>query len=314
MENNEFNLDNVYQEINQIEYKNKRKSAYNLVLATALLYLFLTSTLAIIMKYIFFVLNIQISDAGYINLIITTLPLIIVYLIIGKKHKNKIFEEKEKLPISKYIFFYGLAYILTLVFSIIAKSIVNIIGLPPTDVTSFISNNITISLMIYALIIGPIIEEIQYRGFYLNHLREYGPRVTIFLTALVFSFSHMNILQSIGTLGIALVFSYIAYFYSIKASIILHIINNVMAVLLNLLMNFAKSNENSIENTISGLVTIIFLILIVYTLIAFFKKENFQKFKYNLGNKEKYKGNVKALLKTPMFIVYIIIIFIFTRI
>ncbi|EEI86308.1 CAAX amino terminal protease family protein [Anaerococcus lactolyticus ATCC 51172] len=88
--------------------------------------------------------------------------------------------------------------------------------------------------ILIAVIIGaPLVEELLFRGVLFEELRkEISLKVTIFLTALVFGIYHFNILQSSNAFFLGLVLAYVYYkTRSIKASIIVHATNNMIAMI-----------------------------------------------------------------------------------
>lgn len=92
----------------------------------------------------------------------------------------------------------------------------------------------TLSMFLYVALIGPVAEEILFRGFILRTLQPYGKRFAILLSALLFGVYHGNIVQAPFAFAIGLVLGYTAIEYSILWAIILHVFNNfVLSVLLD---------------------------------------------------------------------------------
>ena len=86
--------------------------------------------------------------------------------------------------------------------------------------------------LIVAGVFGPVVEEIFFRGFFYGTLRKYwGTSRAILVSAFIFSLFHLNpfILPLIFLLGIILAFLYEKR-GSLDASICLHILNNVLAI------------------------------------------------------------------------------------
>lgn len=96
----------------------------------------------------------------------------------------------------------------------------------------------TLSMFLYAGFLGPIAEELLFRGLLLRNLEGYGKRFAIFATALLFGMFHGNLIQSPFAMLVGLVLAYVALEYSIVWAIVLHIINNfVMADLFGRLLD-----------------------------------------------------------------------------
>nr|WP_276939305.1 type II CAAX endopeptidase family protein [Helcococcus sueciensis] len=287
------NLENNNIEENSLLYEYERKKDYNKVSKSAFLFLLYTLIFGIVFSFI--------NDAGILNLLVISFSLISIYFYIGKGKKEAMIVTHKKMSFLDLIFFLGLMYGLNLIFSYIAIFLVDIVGVPSIDVTEEISLSANILLLVYASFLGPIFEEIQYRGFYLNHVRKYGIQTAIILSTILFCFAHMNIIQSIGTLGIGLVLSYVAYVYSFKMAVLVHIINNIIALV-------STYQTSIVENSkIEMFVGLLILSLIVFAIIRLIFGKKYKEIFENLKYKGKEKENFNALLKNGWFIAYFIV-------
>jgi len=86
----------------------------------------------------------------------------------------------------------------------------------------------TLSMFLYAGIIGPIVEELVFRGFILRALDRHGKPMAIVVSSVLFGIMHANIPQAVFAFFVGLVLGYVAERYSIWWSIILHILNNLV--------------------------------------------------------------------------------------
>ena len=89
--------------------------------------------------------------------------------------------------------------------------------------------SIMFSMFIYASILGPITEEIVFRGALLRGLEKYGKLFAIIVSAVLFGAFHSNLIQGIFTTLAGLLLGYVAIEYSIKWAIVFHIINSTFA-------------------------------------------------------------------------------------
>ena len=99
------------------------------------------------------------------------------------------------------------------------------------------SNNIAITLLSTG-ILGPIIEELMFRGIIYNELKsKYSNMKSILITTIFFAIIHINIIQILYALiiGFILIFVYEKY-NNIKAPIILHMASNITTTLFLLLL------------------------------------------------------------------------------
>ena len=84
----------------------------------------------------------------------------------------------------------------------------------------------TVSMFLYSSVVGPVIEEVVYRGYVLRSFQKYGKVTAIFVSAILFGVMHGNLPQGIFAFGVGLVLGYVAMEYSLGWAVFLHIINN----------------------------------------------------------------------------------------
>jgi membrane protease YdiL (CAAX protease family) len=130
-------------------------------------------------------------------------------------------------------------------------------GVPPLQ-------NITDPVaLLYIILIGPICEEIIFRGAILRALQPYGANFAIVLSALLFALIHGYLYQAINAFFIGLILAYCAWRFSIKWSMLLHILNNGIAMTMDL-----TAPTDTLILAVYG----IFLVLAVIAAIPGFKK------------------------------------------
>nr|WP_314464192.1 type II CAAX endopeptidase family protein [uncultured Clostridium sp.] len=116
------------------------------------------------------------------------------------------------------------------------------------------SNSSTISMLLYASFIGPVSEEIIFRGFVMRGFEKYGARYAVLMSAVIFGLFHGNLIQSIFAGLVGLVLGYTAMRYSIKWAVLLHIINNFVfgELLTRLLSGMNESMQSVVLYGIEG--------------------------------------------------------------
>lgn len=126
------------------------------------------------------------------------------------------------------------------------------------------STSTTVSMFLYAGIIGPIVEELIYRGFVLRHLEKYGKIFAIFVSAVLFGIMHANLPQGAFAFGVGLILGYVAMEYSVVWSIAIHIFNNlVLCDLLGMVLeNYSEQIQNIVNMGLMGGAFLISLIII----------------------------------------------------
>lgn len=94
------------------------------------------------------------------------------------------------------------------------------------DIESATGISTTISMMLYASFIGPIAEELVFRGIALRALEKYGKIFAIVVSSVMFGCFHSNLIQGLFATMVGIVLAYLTLEYSIKWAILVHIINN----------------------------------------------------------------------------------------
>ncbi len=114
--------------------------------------------------------------------------------------------------------------------------------------------------LITVMLAAPIAEELGFRGVLLKRSRQtFGIVGCIILNAILFGIMHLNPLQSIYVLPMAVSFTYIAIKYnSVVPAILSHIINNSVGMMLPMIL---KRNTSNIENVV---IMVVFLALMIF--------------------------------------------------
>ena len=101
------------------------------------------------------------------------------------------------------------------------------ITIPEPDFSFPTQSGYLILFLIYVCFLGPILEEIIFRGFILKSMQKYGNLTAIIVSSILFSMFHLNLVQFINPVLMGIVLAFIAIkSKSIIPSIIAHIFNN----------------------------------------------------------------------------------------
>ncbi len=104
---------------------------------------------------------------------------------------------------------------------------------PDFDVTGMPLLAGSLEFMVVCLI-GPVFEEMLYRGLIYRNLSRFNQGFAIVFSALLFGLAHGNLGQAVPTFGVGLVLAYVyAKSNSIWVPIILHILNNTCLMLIS---------------------------------------------------------------------------------
>ena len=134
-----------------------------------------------------------------------------------------------------------------------------------TNIFDLSDNNLIVSIISIG-IIGPILEELVFRGITYNRLKLITSKwKAIMITSLLFGIFHGNIVQFIYTFIFSIILTYIYdYEKNIFAPIIMHVSANISTILL---MLFIRSLN--IYYSLS-----LFLIFMIFLLIIMYKNKN----------------------------------------
>lgn len=115
-----------------------------------------------------------------------------------------------------------------IVASTVAEWIANRMGYTVMGMVDDVSGiSTTASMLLYVGVVGPIAEEVIFRGILQKSLAGLGERTAILMTALCFGCYHGNFLQGFFAVFVGILFGYVAQRYSIGWSIFFHVLNNL---------------------------------------------------------------------------------------
>lgn len=118
--------------------------------------------------------------------------------------------------------------------SFIYQLVINHFDIPTTDISILFTGTVWIDLVIlaYTVLIGPVFEELLFRGVILRTLDKYHRTFAILVSSALFGMMHMNLSQGVTTFFIGCVLAYASLKEeSMTLPIVLHIANNLVAVL-----------------------------------------------------------------------------------
>ena len=215
------------------------------------------------------------------------LSLPIIYYFLKTYNKYEYFKTNEKLNVKDFNTYFALVFFIGNICNLLIISIFKFKGRTP-----LINEPLYIDV-IMAVFVAPILEEIVFRGVIMNNLRKYGIRVAIIINSLLFGLSHYNIEMIVPAFLTGIVFSYVAYKYSIKYSILIHFFINAVTKISQALILLRVE-------LILILVSLFFAFLIIFLLIFFIiglakgrYKEIFFILKLNVEDRKKLAEFVK---------------------
>lgn len=131
----------------------------------------------------------------------------------------------------------------------------------------------SLSMFLYISILGPISEELLFRGVILRLLRPWGKQAAIVVSAIAFGLFHGNIIQIPFAFLVGLVLGYVTVEYSIVWAMLLHIFNNF--VLSDLMGRLAEAQP---ETASVLLFAVMLLSLIAAVVLLIVEKEEVKNY------------------------------------
>ncbi len=227
-----------------------------------------------------------------------------IYYFIRNNKKKKYFVTKEKMNIGSFIGCFALMALITAIIGII--SLVFKLKIESND-NSILPDYPTLYLnmtLFSTIIIAPIIEEMIFRGVIMNDLKEYGYKTAIIINSVLFGLAHTEIEKVIITIFLGIIFSYVAYRYSLRYSILLHMVWN-----LNSSMGSIFYYNKMPDEMIIWFVAVLSLALIVISIFGIIKKKYIMIFSIFRLSIEDKKNMVLFLKNNAIFLIMVSVIF-----
>jgi len=196
--------------------------------------------------------------SNFINskaLIIVLITFVIFFSILYKAYKKYKKESEFKIKNIYVPILFGIS--ISLIYNILVFNLDQLFNF--TNIFNKSSIPIIVQIISSGLI-GPILEEMVFRGIVYNKLKEFNkPMTSIILTSVIFGMIHTNYLDAIYAFGVSFMFIYLYEKYkSIKAPIVMHIFLNTTIILT---INIINQNNILINLGLIIVSTIIILLL-----------------------------------------------------
>ena len=220
---------------------------------------------------------------GWMYIVSIAIGLLVVLFWKGKGYwRNEVFVKNNPMTVGS--FFSLLCVFLSAqfffqMFSLALEWLLNQIGFSAMAAVEMASTTgSTFSMYIYICFLGPIAEELLFRGIVLRTLRPWGKQAAILISALVFGLFHGNVVQIPFAFAVGVVLGYVAVEHSILWAIVLHIINNfVVADLMTRLLQLLPEDMGLMLESgifLAVAVTAIVVLIVRGPEVAAYFKEN----------------------------------------
>ena len=176
------------------------------------------------------------SMLGNLSIVLSSMTILMFIAVLAFKVDFKSMLRPEKQHFTGGAKWFTFSMTVNVIVSMIVSIIVRIVSTAgitvPEQDFSMTDNSAGTLIMqfMYVVLIGPVCEELIYRGMIISLLKPYGKGLAVFFSAFIFGFMHGNIPQFVSAFAGGLVFAAIAVKYdSIVPTIVMHILNNTTA-------------------------------------------------------------------------------------
>lgn len=231
----------------------------------------------------------RVVESGFTSIVGITAGMLILFFYFRKSEcRNRLLDSDKQMNKISFLYILIVFMSVQLLFNVLGEgmeALLNQCGFSIMEqIESASSESTTFSMLLYASFLGPVAEELVFRGFLLRSLEKYGKLFAIVTSAILFGLFHVNFIQGIFAFAVGIILGYVAREYSIKWSIILHIINNF--IFGDLLLFILGHFNPTVGTIVINILNISFFIGGCYILL-FRKRTELRQY---LRSEEKKKG------------------------
>ena len=223
----------------------------------------------------------------------------IIYYFVKTYKKYEYFKTNEKLNAKNFSVYFASAFWIGNFFSFLIVLISSHKGRTP--VVAIYESLYTDIIM--TVFVAPVLEEIVFRGVIMNNLKKYGIKTAIIINSIFFALSHYNTDMIIPAFFTGIIFSYVAYKYSIKYSILIHFFINAITKISQVLAILRIDILLILVGLFSAFLIIFLLVFFIIGLLEGKYKEVFSVFKLSIEDRK----NILDFMKNNLL--YLLIIF-----
>ena len=222
--------------------------------------------------------------------------ILFLYYFIKNNKEYKYFKVNETLSKRDFNIYFALIFWINIALGFIISIVSNIYE------QDFVIERPLYLHIVHAICVAPVLEEIIFRGVIMNNLKKYGIKTAIISNSILFGLSHYNIDMIIPAFFMGIVLSYVAYRYSIKYSILMHI-------LINMISEIPEIGEASL--LIFVLIAVFLLICYLFFFISGLIKKSYKDIFLVFKLSDEDRKNVAGFLKNNgLYLVVILAIII----
>ena len=223
----------------------------------------------------------------------------IIYYFVKTYKKYEYFKTNEKLNAKDFSVYFALAFWIGNFFSFLIVLMSSHKGRTP--VVAIYESLYTDIIM--TVFVAPVLEEIVFRGVIMNNLKKYGIKTAIIINSIFFALSHYNTDMIIPAFFTGIIFSYVAYKYSIEYSILIHFFINAITKTSQVLAILRIDILLILIGLFSAFLIIFLLVFFIIGLLRGKYKEMLSVFKLSIEDRK----NILDFMKNNLL--YLLIIF-----
>ena len=223
----------------------------------------------------------------------------IIYYFVKTYRKYEYFKTNEKLNAKNFSVYFALAFWIGNFFSFLIVLMSSYKGRTP--VVAIYESLYTDIIM--TVFVAPVLEEIVFRGVIMNNLKKYGIKTAIIINSIFFALSHYNTDMIIPAFFTGIIFSYVAYKYSIKYSILIHFFIDAITKTSQVLAILRIDILLILVGLFSAFLIIFLLVFFIIGLLEGKYKEVLSVFKLSIEDRK----NILDFMKNNLL--YLLIIF-----
>ena len=228
----------------------------------------------------------------------------IIYYFVKTYKKYEYFKTNEKLNAKDFSVYFALAFWIGNFFSFLIVLMSSHKGRTP--VVAIYEPLYTDIIM--TVFVAPVLEEIVFRGVIMNNLKKYGIKTAIIINSIFFALSHYNTDMIVPAFFTGIIFSYVAYKYSIKYSILIHFFINAITKTSQVLAILRIDILLILIGLFSAFLIIFLLVFFIIGLLGEKYKEVFSVFKLSIEDRKNILDFMKNNL-LYLLIIFMIVIF-----
>ena len=213
----------------------------------------------------------------------------IIYYFVKTYKKYEYFKTNKKLNAKDFSVYFALAFWIGNFFSFLIVLMSSHKGRTP--VVAIYEPLYTDIIM--TVFVAPVLEEIVFRGVIMNNLKKYGIKTAIIINSIFFALSHYNTDMIVPAFFTGIIFSYVAYKYSIKYSILIHFFINAITKTSQVLAILRIDILLILIGLFSAFLIIFLLVFFIIGLAKGRYKEIFFILKLNVEDRKKLAEFVK---------------------